>query len=155
MPLRLVHRALRLPHVHVQVGAPVRVARCLGTSARVFHPHSTAPAASSTTATQPHLSPAASKYHPATSSVFTPLDTFLPRHLGPRSSDVEEMLGALGYKSLDDFVDAAIPSNVRVAELTDKDDGSGVRPLSELELRRRAEQIAAMNKPMKSYIGMG
>lgn len=65
------------------------------------------------------------------------------------------MLQVLGYKTLDDFVDASIPEAVRVAALTDTEDGPGLRPLSELELRRRAEEIAAMNKPMKSYIGMG
>ena len=65
------------------------------------------------------------------------------------------MLAALGYKTLDDFVDETIPRGVRVAELTHEDDGKGLRPLSELELRRRAEEIAGMNKGMKSYIGMG
>ncbi len=65
------------------------------------------------------------------------------------------MLSVLGYKTLNDFVDDTIPSGVRVPELTDKDDGKGLRPLSELELRRRAEEVAGMNKGMKSYIGMG
>jgi glycine dehydrogenase len=86
--------------------------------------------------------------------VFTPLDTFLPRHLGPREQDVREMLHTLGCPSLDAFVDETIPKDVRVPELTDVDD-EGVRPLSELELRRRAEEVAGMNKGMKSYIGMG
>ena len=65
------------------------------------------------------------------------------------------MLKVLGYESLDAFVDDTIPRNVRIDELGDKDDGKGLRSWSELELRRRAEEVAAMNKGMKSYIGMG
>ena len=68
---------------------------------------------------------------------------------------MDEMLQVLGYKTLDEFVDATIPSGVRVAELTDEEDGGGLRPWSELELRRRAEEVAGMNQAMKSYIGMG
>ena len=64
------------------------------------------------------------------------------------------MLFTLGYKHMDDFVDDTIPQNVRIAELTDSI-SNGIRPMSELELRRRAEQVAGMNKKMKSYIGMG
>lgn len=66
------------------------------------------------------------------------------------------MLEVLGHKSLDEFVATTIPSEVRIDELTNKEEkGKGVRALSELELRRRAEEIASMNKPVKSYIGMG
>lgn len=65
------------------------------------------------------------------------------------------MLKVLGYESMDAFIDSCLPRGVRVKELTDKDEEGGLRALSELELRRRAEQVAAMNKGMKSYIGMG
>lgn len=65
------------------------------------------------------------------------------------------MLSVLGHKSTEDFIDAAIPRNVRVEELNDMDGAGGIRPYSELELRRRAEEVAGMNRPMKSYIGMG
>ncbi|EIW66587.1 hypothetical protein TREMEDRAFT_72391 [Tremella mesenterica DSM 1558] len=135
------------------------------TRIRPFHrcSHSTSPIIfspptpirqSSTTATQPHPKPPSASFHPPTSSVFTPLDTFLPRHLGPRNSDVEQMLSVLGYKSLDDFVADTIPQGVRVDELSD-DPTNGLRPYSELELSRRVDEVAGMNKPMKSYIGMG
>jgi len=79
----------------------------------------------------------------------------MPRHIGPRDNDTEEMLKVLGYKSMDEFVDAAIPQSVRVKALKDIDGPGGIRPLSELELRRRVEEVAGMNKGMKSYIGMG
>jgi len=79
----------------------------------------------------------------------------MPRHIGPRDNDTEEMLKVLGYNSMDEFVDAAIPQSVRVEALKDIDGPGGIRPLSELELRRRVEEVAGMNKGMKSYIGMG
>ncbi len=88
--------------------------------------------------------------HPA-ASIFKPLDTFTPRHIGPREQDVQAMLKTVGYASMDQFIDACVPSHIRIVELNDQD----VRPFSELELLRRAEKLAAKNRPMKSYIGMG
>ncbi|ODN97407.1 glycine dehydrogenase [Cryptococcus wingfieldii CBS 7118] len=109
---------------------------------------------SSTTATQP-LRSASQSFPPAATSVFTPLDTFLPRHLGPRDADIQTMLQTLGHNTLDQFVAATIPSEVRIDALTNAESSKGISALSELELRRRAEQVAAMNKNVKSYIGMG
>jgi glycine dehydrogenase len=111
---------------------------------------------SSTTATNPHPLPPSASFHPAATSILAPLDTFTPRHIGPSlvkgsTKDVDAMLKVVGYKTMDEFVNAVVPEHIRIAELTDKD----VRPLSELEFRRRAEEVAGMNKPMKSYIGMG
>ncbi|KAL7419854.1 glycine decarboxylase subunit P [Cryptotrichosporon argae] len=138
----MLARALRLPR-----------ARCaLAPRIAPLAPHVVPLArASSTTATQPHPQPPSRSFVPPASSVFKPLDTFLPRHVGPKSDDVAAMLDVLGYDSLDAFVDATIPSNVRVPALGHDD----IRALSELELQRRAEEVAGMNKPVKSYIGMG
>lgn len=131
-----------------------RVAQLTTASSPRYAPQPTAPAASSTTATQPHPQPPSASYSPPRTSVFTALDTFLPRHLGPRDKDIDEMLKTLGYDSMDAFVDETIPRNVRVKELVDREQ-EGIRPMSELELRRRAEEIASMNRGVKSYIGMG
>ena len=66
------------------------------------------------------------------------------------------MLRVVGYNSMDSFIDDTIPQEIRVDQIVDTEGTErGIRPLSELELRRRVEEIAAMNKPMKSYIGMG
>lgn len=66
------------------------------------------------------------------------------------------MLEVLGHKTLDEFVATTIPRQVRIDQLTNREEkGKGLRALSELELRRRVEEVAAMNKPVKSYIGMG
>lgn len=75
--------------------------------------------------------------------------------MGPRSKDVDEMLKTLGYRSMDEFISATIPDNVRVDKLDANDGERGIRPYSELELSRRVEEIAGLNKRVKSYIGMG
>ncbi|KAK8861505.1 glycine dehydrogenase [Kwoniella newhampshirensis] len=152
MSSHLARRAARL----VISRPPTIGARSLSTTITVLRPNPTSPKLSSTTATQPHPHVPSESFHPSPTSVFTPLDTFAPRHIGPRSSDVEEMLKVLGHKTLDEFVDTTIPREVRIDELTNNsNDANGLRPLSELELSRRAEEVAGMNKGMKSYIGMG
>jgi len=150
MSIARAHRALRIS----AISRPIRT-RAISTTAICFKPSASQAVLSSTTATQPHPHAPSESYHPERTSVFTPLDTFLPRHIGPRSKDVESMLETLGYKSMDDFINDTIPAEVRVKELTAKDEEGGIRPYSELELRRRVEEVASMNKPMKSYIGMG
>lgn len=55
------------------------------------------------------------------------------------------MLSALGYDSMEAFVGATVPDSIRIKPLTDEE----IRPLSELELLRRAQRLAAKNKPMK------
>jgi hypothetical protein len=61
------------------------------------------------------------------------------------------MLGYLGYDSMESFIGETVPADIRIKEVSDED----VKPFSELELMRRAERLAEMNRPMKSYIGMG
>ena len=39
---------------------------------------------------------------------------FAARHVGPRASDLEAMLGTVGYDSLDALVDAVIPDDIRL-----------------------------------------
>ncbi|EPQ26369.1 uncharacterized protein PFL1_06017 [Pseudozyma flocculosa PF-1] len=86
-------------------------------------------------------------------SLFAPLDTFEPRHLGPRDSDLHKMLSAIGYSNMEDFIADTVPQPVRLKE--DASHSESIKPLSESELARRGEEIAKMNKPFKSLIGMG
>jgi glycine dehydrogenase len=58
----------------------------------------------------------------------------------------------LGYSSTDAFVDAAVPSKIRIA--LDMIFDKAIEPLSEAELLTRAKLLGAENKPFKSYIGM-
>ena len=39
---------------------------------------------------------------------------FAYRHIGPRREDVHEMLQLLGYESLDAFIDAVVPAEIRL-----------------------------------------
>src|SRR5215216_5729068 len=75
---------------------------------------------------------------------------FAYRHIGPRRSDVEEMLDLLGYDSLDEFIDAVVPDDIRLR-----------RPLalppgrSEREVLQALRGLAGMNRVFRSYIGLG
>src|SRR5918992_1725125 len=75
---------------------------------------------------------------------------FAYRHIGPRRADVHEMLELLGYESLDAFIDAVVPEEIRLK-----------RPLalppgrSEREVLQALRGLAGMNRVFRSYIGMG
>src|ERR671914_2521752 len=75
---------------------------------------------------------------------------FAYRHIGPRRADVHEMLELLGYESLDAFIDAVVPKEIRLK-----------RPLalppgrSEREVLQALRGLAGMNRVFRSYIGMG
>jgi glycine dehydrogenase len=75
---------------------------------------------------------------------------FAYRHIGPRREDVADMLGELGFDSLDSFIDAVVPEDIRLR-----------RPLalppgrSEREVLQALRGLAGMNTVFRSYIGMG
>ncbi len=75
--------------------------------------------------------------------------TFADRHLGPRSDDVARMLEVVGYDSLDELMDAAVPGSIasRTLDLPE--------PLSEYDAARELRRIAAANRPAESMIGLG
>ena len=39
---------------------------------------------------------------------------FAYRHIGPRREDLAEMLQTVGYRSLDEFIDAVVPAEIRL-----------------------------------------
>ncbi|KAG6841751.1 hypothetical protein C0991_007080 [Blastosporella zonata] len=90
--------------------------------------------------------------HPQT-SLFSPLDTFSERHIGPDDDEASIMLSKLGYKSMDAFIEATVPPKIRIAANTI--DNNSIPALSETELHARAKELGGQNKPFKSYIGMG
>ena len=77
-------------------------------------------------------------------------DTFVRRHIGPGPSETAEMLSALGYQSLDAFIDATVPEGIRAR-----------RPLrigpprTEHDVLTELRGIANRNKVYRSYIGLG
>ena len=76
-------------------------------------------------------------------------DTFADRHLGPRTADVARMLEVVGFDSLEDLMDAAVPGSIasRTLDLPE--------PLSEYDAARELRRIAAANRPAESMIGLG
>lgn len=79
-----------------------------------------------------------------------PIHNFLTRHLGPRQSDVDEMLARIGVPSLESLIDQTIPSDIRL-----KAPLAIGAPMSEYEYLNRIKQLAAKNKVYKTYIGLG
>ena len=75
---------------------------------------------------------------------------FASRHIGPRPHDVEQMLASLGLDSLGELVDQTIPESIRLKTDLGLPDAS-----SEHELLGRLQEIGALNRVFRSYIGMG
>ena len=77
-------------------------------------------------------------------------DQFVSRHNGPRPSDVKEMLGVLGYPTLDALIDAIVPDDIRLR-----------RPLAlpaaltERQALADLRAMAAKNQVFRSFLGMG
>jgi glycine dehydrogenase len=77
-------------------------------------------------------------------------DSFVSRHIGPSDADVRDMLDTLGYPSLDVFIDAVIPANIRFRGALDV-------PAERSEQDALASFRAEMsgNEIWRSFIGMG
>ncbi len=76
-------------------------------------------------------------------------DNFVTRHIGPRESDVKEMLKVIGVNSLDELINKTIPETIRIETLQKTD------PISEYEYIKSLKEIASKNKLYKNYIGLG
>ena len=74
---------------------------------------------------------------------------FVGRHIGPSEADVDKMLAALGFASLDDLVAAAVPDAIKATE------GLALTPASEAEVLAALRQVADRNRVMTSMIGLG
>ncbi len=79
-----------------------------------------------------------------------PHDTFENRHIGPRTNEIEEMLGFIGVSSLEELIDQTVPSNIRLKGPLKLPEG-----LSERKYYRQILGLAAKNKVFNTYIGMG
>lgn len=86
-------------------------------------------------------------------SLFAPLDTFPERHIGPDDAEAAKMLSTLGYQSMDAFIGDAVPHKIRISSASVND--ASIPSVSESQLHARAKSLGALNKPFKSYIGMG
>jgi glycine dehydrogenase len=82
---------------------------------------------------------------------FSSKNEFTPRHIGPRSADVQEMLKTLGFASMEEMAKKVIPSQIHASH-NYQDVGSGI---SEYGLLSHLKSMVSKNKVFKSYIGMG
>jgi glycine dehydrogenase len=76
--------------------------------------------------------------------------TFQRRHNGPGAAEIERMLETVGYDTLDDLIDVAIPESIRFRSQLHMVEGA-----SEYDALRELRGIAARNRVLRSYIGMG
>lgn len=82
--------------------------------------------------------------------LLAPLDSYARRHLGSNPSEVEQMLGLVGFDSLDAMIDATIPADIRLTSSLKLAAGKG-----EHETLAELREIASKNQLFRSYIGTG
>ena len=75
---------------------------------------------------------------------------FVSRHIGPQAADVDLMLASLGYSSLQELCDAVLPTSIRGGDTLQLPPA-----LDEVQALARIRELADLNQPMKSLIGMG
>jgi glycine dehydrogenase len=75
---------------------------------------------------------------------------FASRHIGSNESETGQMLGRIGFKSLDELIDKAIPSSIRNPKSLHV-----TEPVSEAEYLELIHEIASRNLVFKNYIGQG
>lgn len=78
------------------------------------------------------------------------ISAFSHRHIGPSASEISQMLKAVGYETLDTFIDSVVPNVIRLQESMDLPPA-----LSEPEVTARAKDLAGKNLEMVSMIGLG
>ncbi len=79
-----------------------------------------------------------------------PTDSFAIRHIGPSADTIEQMLEVLGFSSLDNLVDRAVPPAIRLDRPLQLP-----KPQSEYAALQKLKQIASKNQVFRSFIGMG
>jgi len=85
-----------------------------------------------------------------TRGVMGPTDLFVHRHIGPNEAEQREMLGLLGYSSLEELIDATVPPAIRMDRELKLGGERG-----EHELLVELAGIAKRNKVFRSFIGQG
>lgn len=77
-------------------------------------------------------------------------DKFSERHIGPRGTEITEMLQTIGAGSLDELIRKTIPESILAPEKFHFEDG-----VSEAAYLEQISEISKKNKVFKSYIGQG
>jgi glycine dehydrogenase len=76
--------------------------------------------------------------------------SFIPRHIGPSDTEVQEMLDTIGVESLDALIDATVPESIRLKKPLAVPAG-----LSEHDALARLRASAGKNQVFRSYLGFG
>ncbi|MBM3733614.1 MAG: glycine dehydrogenase (aminomethyl-transferring), partial [Acidimicrobiia bacterium] len=74
---------------------------------------------------------------------------FACRHIGPNADDIRAMLAELGYDSLAQLAETAMPETIRTGGVPP------FAPLSEADALGALRGFAARNRLLKSMIGLG
>jgi glycine dehydrogenase len=80
---------------------------------------------------------------------YNPYDFANRRHIGPSPVEMEEMLAAVGVRTLDELIDQTVPPSIRQSQPLPW------APLAEHELLARMKEVGAKNRVMTSLIGQG
>ncbi len=77
-------------------------------------------------------------------------DKFSGRHIGISDADREVMLKKIGVGSLEELISQVVPANIRLRKPLKLPEA-----MSEYQFAEHIRQIAGMNRPLRSFIGMG
>ncbi len=77
-------------------------------------------------------------------------DSFAKRHIGPNAANIRSMLDFLGFASLDELIDHAVPPSIRLSQSLKLE-----KPRSEASALSHLTEIAKKNQVFRSFIGMG
>lgn len=77
-------------------------------------------------------------------------DSFALRHIGPRESDLPEMLETIGTPSMDQLIYETVPDDILIKKALDLDVA-----MSEQEYLEHITELSTKNKIFKTYIGLG
>ena len=77
-------------------------------------------------------------------------ENFSRRHIGPSTSELNDMLKTIGVKSIDDLLSQTIPDKIRL-----KTDLNIPDAISEMEFLKEIKKFSSLNKNFKTYIGLG
>ncbi len=81
---------------------------------------------------------------------FAPTDSFVSRHIGASSTEIQQMLTAIGCSSLDEMIEKTVPASIRIKQPLQLGEARG-----EYELLQELKVIASKNQVWRSYIGTG
>lgn len=77
-------------------------------------------------------------------------DSFDARHLGPSEAETAQMLQTVGFESLTQLSDAAVPQAIKIPRPLIIEDGR-----TEVDALAELRELASANKTSRSFIGMG